>query len=57
MGYPYLTPQNTCTSKCLDGTYLDPSDKTCYKCELHCNACSSAIECLSCDPGYYFIQG
>ena len=56
-GFPFVTPQGTCTQKCTIGTYLDASSKSCQSCEGNCDTCTSAIECLSCELGFYFIEG
>jgi hypothetical protein len=57
MGFPYVTADGVCTAKCTDGTFLDESSKTCEDCEGNCFTCNSAINCLSCKPGYFYIEG
>jgi len=57
LGFPYVTSEGTCTQKCTNGTFVNEAEGKCQTCEGNCNTCASAIECLSCDLGYYFIDG
>ena len=56
-GFPYVTAGGKCTQSCLEGTFLDSSNNRCVDCEGNCETCDTAISCLSCKKGYFFIEG
>lgn len=60
--YPYLnitSGSQFCVAQCSLGMYgsnsIDPPQ--CVTCVSPCATCSSAVTCLSCLPGFYFLNG
>lgn len=58
--FPYLSIANssqTCVSQCATGLYPDTSidPTTCVACQSPCATCTSAVVCITCVSGYYFL--
>ena len=57
-GSPYADPATGfCHAECPAGTYKNAATRRCEPCVNGCLTCLSPDECLSCNPGAFFLDG
>ena len=57
-GSPYADPATGfCHAECPAGTFKNAATRRCEPCVNGCLTCLSSDECLSCNPGAFFLDG
>uniref|UniRef100_A0AAV2MQD7 P/Homo B domain-containing protein n=1 Tax=Knipowitschia caucasica TaxID=637954 RepID=A0AAV2MQD7_KNICA len=53
----FLTPQQTCMSRCPSGTFSNSTSGRCEECHRGCMVCEHPMQCLSCHHGLMLQEG
>ncbi|KAL4495503.1 hypothetical protein ABPG72_020244 [Tetrahymena utriculariae] len=52
----YLYQNQQCLKNCPDSYYPEQSNKTCQKCMINCDQCSSSNQCKQCVQNFYLLN-